>query len=220
MQEEGIASKPVTSSCVFPSLTGRKMSGLVGTGHVVWSGLYLVASTIGMAICVALLNVLYINPFSVTYWWYKGLLFMGCMAAGIVIFGGLVICLWQLWERKTTSPKEDFNGADYLGIKQQKEPRMDKISGQEQYVSTVRYGQRPDFGGMLISPDELLQPIWFTPLKFLPLSPTPRPSTPERCQFKYVGLDRLGPIRPIYFLDKASPVELKFGPGLAQSIVI
>ncbi|XP_031103586.1 ferric reduction oxidase 6-like [Ipomoea triloba] len=152
--EEGIASKPVTSSCVFPSLTGRTMSGLVGTGHVVWSGLYLVASTIGMAICVALLNVLYINPFSVTYWWYKGLLFMGCMAAGIVIFGGLVICLWQLWERKTTSPKEDFNGADYFGIKQQREPRMDKISGQEQYVSTVRYGQRPDFGEIFGSMSE------------------------------------------------------------------
>lgn len=149
--EEGIVSSKAVSpcACVFPSLTGRRMSGLVGTGHVAWSGLYLVASTIGFVISVFLLNVLYINPFNITSWWYKGLLFMGCMAAGVVIFGGFVICVWQLWERKTSS-KQDFNAAaaaaHNLGIKP---AGMDKISGQQQYVSTIRYGQRPDFGGTL-----------------------------------------------------------------------
>lgn len=125
------------------------MSGLVGTGNIVWSGLYVVVSTIGLVITTASLNIFYVNPFNVYYWWYKGLLLIGCMAASILIFGGLVIALWHLWERKTSSkeePEDDTKKVDIL--QHQNEASLPKSFGEARFVNNIRYGQRPDFQGI------------------------------------------------------------------------
>lgn len=123
------------------------MSILVGTGNIIWSGIYVIVSTIGLVISVALLNIFYINPYQVNYWWYKGLLFLACMVASVLIFGGLVIALWHLWERKT-SAEDELEDNENIGIVQQSSNGMKKNSGKEQYANSIRYGERPDFGGM------------------------------------------------------------------------
>ena len=99
-QEEGHVYKPIKSSfCPVPSDFG--MSVLVGTGDNFWSGLYVISSTVGLVILVALLNIYYVKPYGVYKWWYKGLLFVICMVASVVIFGGLVVGLWHIWEEKS-----------------------------------------------------------------------------------------------------------------------
>lgn len=123
------------------------MSVLVGTGNIVWSGIYVIVSTIGLVISVALINVYYIHPFNITYWWYKALLLIACMAASVLIFGGLVIGLWYLWERKV-SGREESEDDETTGSMQHNEPKMDKDSHNKCFSSTILYGQRPDFEGM------------------------------------------------------------------------
>lgn len=146
-QEEGKTPKAMHHS-ISPGFKGCRMSGLVGTGHVVWSGLYVIVSTIGFVITVALLDIFYINPFNITYWWYKGLLLIGCMTASILIFGGFVIALWHLWERKTSSKEEPQDATKKADILQQNEASLDSNFGEARYVNNIRYGQRPDFQGM------------------------------------------------------------------------
>ncbi|XP_071699082.1 ferric reduction oxidase 6-like [Rutidosis leptorrhynchoides] len=99
LEEGKIAS--YASSSKFPAPMGGGMSSLVGTGHIIWSGAYMVVSTIGLVLLVAYLNIFYINPYNITHWWYKGILFIICMAASVILFGGLVIVLWHLWDIKT-----------------------------------------------------------------------------------------------------------------------
>ncbi|XP_004230384.1 ferric reduction oxidase 6 [Solanum lycopersicum] len=142
--EEGKTPKAMHHS-ISPGFKGCRMSGLVGTGHVVWSGLYVIVSTIGFVITVALLDIFYINPFNITYWWYKGLLLIGCMTASILIFGGFVIALWHLWERKTSSKEEPQDATKKADILQQNEASLDSNFGEARYVNNIRYGQRPDF---------------------------------------------------------------------------
>ncbi|KAI3445519.1 hypothetical protein Pfo_002184 [Paulownia fortunei] len=146
--EEGKAIEPV-SSAVFPASKRCGMSVLVGTGNIIWSGIYIIVSTVGLVITVALLDILYINPYKIDYWWYKGLLFMACMVVSVLLFGGLVIGLWHLWERKTSV--HEFDETIENGTLQQREPKMHKNSGKEQYISSIRYGQRPDFRGIFES---------------------------------------------------------------------
>ncbi|KAG8368965.1 hypothetical protein BUALT_Bualt15G0101100 [Buddleja alternifolia] len=143
--EEGKITEPV-NSVVFPASKKRGMSVLVGTGNIMWSGIYVMASTVGLVITVALLDILYINPYKVEYWWYKGLLFIACMTLSVVVFGGFVIGLWNLWERRTSA--HEFEDTKENGIVQQNDPRMHKSSGHERYVSSIRYGKRPNFGGI------------------------------------------------------------------------
>lgn len=146
--EEGKTPKAMQTPSICPGFKGCQMSGLVGTGNVVWSGLYVIVSTIGLVITVALLDIYYINPFNVTYWWYKGLLLIGCMTASILIFGGFVIILWHLWERKAPSKEEPEDATqivDVLQQQQQNEASLPKSSGEARYVNNIRYGQRPDF---------------------------------------------------------------------------
>ncbi|KAL3843613.1 hypothetical protein ACJIZ3_001016 [Penstemon smallii] len=145
--EEGKAIGPI-NSVIFPASKRREMSGLVGTGNVIWSGVYVIASTIGLVVTVALLDIFYINPYNVTYWWYKGLLFIACMVVSVFLFGGLVIGLWHLWAKKSVQKFEDTREDETL---QANEPKMHKNSGQEQYVSIIRYGKRPDFRGIFES---------------------------------------------------------------------
>lgn len=124
------------------------MSVLVGTGNIVWSGMYLVVSTIGLVVLVGLLNYFYINPYQITHWSYKGLLLLACMIASVVVFGGLTIGLWHLWEGRT-SAEEEANDTEKIGLVQGNAPFMRKKSGQQHYINTIQYGQRPDFGGMI-----------------------------------------------------------------------
>ncbi|KAL3499920.1 hypothetical protein ACH5RR_039013 [Cinchona calisaya] len=134
----------------FFVLHQSKISGisvLVGTGNRIWSGMYVIVSTIGLVILFGLLDILYIKPFSVTCWWYKGLLLVGCMIASVLLFGGLVIGLWQLWERTSSDEVQMKDADEKIGIVQQNNPGMRiENAGLEKYVSSIHYGQRPDFG--------------------------------------------------------------------------
>lgn len=148
LEEGSKIIEPVNSS-TFAASKHRGISVLVGTGNIIWSGTYVVASTIGFIITVALLDILYINPYNVSYWWYKGLLFLACMVVSTLIFGGLVICLWHIWERKTGI--NELEDTSENGNLQQTGPKLNKKSVQEQYSTTIRYGQRPDFRGVFES---------------------------------------------------------------------
>ncbi|KAJ8572719.1 hypothetical protein K7X08_009230 [Anisodus acutangulus] len=139
--EEGKIPKAMHTS-ISPGFKGCRMSSLVGTGNVVWSGLYVIVSTIGLVITVAFLDIYYINPFNVNYWWYKGLLLIGCMAASVLIFGGLVIALWHLWDKRTSSKEEAEDATKKVDMLQQNEQ---KNFGEARFVNNIRYGQRPDF---------------------------------------------------------------------------
>ncbi|KDP32466.1 hypothetical protein JCGZ_13391 [Jatropha curcas] len=144
--EEGVAHKAKSSSlCTASKECG--MSVLVGTGDNIWSGLYVIASTVGFVILLGFLDLFYINPYGIQLWWYKGLLFMACMAASILIFGGCIVVLWHLWERKTSArDKSEENG-----IKADKMPRNGDAEDKNLYEENlarstmVHYGSRPDF---------------------------------------------------------------------------
>lgn len=149
LQEEGYIYKPIKSSlCPVPSDCG--MSVLVGTGDNYWSGLYVISSTFGFVILLALLNIYYINPYGVYKWWYKGLLFVICMVASVVIFGGTVVGLWHFWE-KQSSLRDKSNGIKVDKIEQNgsvapEDPSEDNIAKS----TVIRYGSRPDFKGIYI----------------------------------------------------------------------
>nr|WEQ60891.1 FRO7 [Lycium barbarum] len=149
--EEGRVPKAMHPS-ISPGFKGCRMSSLVGTGNVVWSGLYVIVSTIGLVITVALVDIFYINAFNVYYWWYKGLLLIGSMVASVLIFGGLVIALWHLWDRKTSSKEESDDATKKVDVLQQKnEISLHKSFGEGRFVNNIRYGQRPDLQEMFAS---------------------------------------------------------------------
>ncbi|KAF3440643.1 hypothetical protein FNV43_RR18927 [Rhamnella rubrinervis] len=144
--EEGKVQNAVNSyHCPMPKSCG--MSVLVGTGHKVWSGLYIISSTVGFIILMGLLDIFYINPYSIHSWWYKGLLFMVCMAASIVIFGGFVIALWHLWEKRTSAEEECEEGMINVDQAQHDETVTHKNLRVENPANctTIQYGSRPDF---------------------------------------------------------------------------
>lgn len=140
MQEEGTPSIEPINSVPFPPPKGCGMSVLVGTGNILWSGIYVMVSTLGLVVTVALLNVFYIND-NVQYSWYKGLLLVVCMAVSVVVFGGLVVVQWHSWERRTLAKDTKIENVC------KNERDVYKSSGKKEYVNTIRYGQRPEFGG-------------------------------------------------------------------------
>ena len=149
MQEEGKINKTVNSS-VFPVLSGRGLSVLVGTGNNIWSGIYVILPVLGFVLFMDLLNIYYINPFGINSWWYKGLLFVLCMVASVVIFGGAVVGFWHLWERRISESEELEDNQMKIGMVQHINGSMeDKESSQESLAgtSTIQYGCRPDFKG-------------------------------------------------------------------------
>lgn len=149
-QEEGKALiEPLKSDVFNKASKGCGMSVLVGTGNIIWSGLYILASTVGLVITVFLLNILYINPYKIDSWWYKGLLFLACMAISVFLFGGVVIGLWHFWE-KNASLREN-KGKPVESETRDETTKMHASSGKQQYVNTVHYGLRPDFGGMYVN---------------------------------------------------------------------
>lgn len=141
--EEGRASIEPLNSAAIPACKGScGMSVLVGTGNILWSGIYVMASTLGLVITVALLNIFYINPYN-PYSWYQGLLLVVCMIVSVVVFGGFVIVLWHFWERKTLAMHEMDETRKIENVSKDK-----KSSGKGEYVNNILYGQRPDFGGI------------------------------------------------------------------------
>ncbi|KAK9286122.1 hypothetical protein L1049_014503 [Liquidambar formosana] len=153
--EEGKVHKTLNSS-VFPASKGCGMSVLVGTGNNIWSGIYVISSTVGFVILLGLLDIYYINPFGISTWWYKGLLFVVCMAAGVFIFGGLVVGLWHIWDRRISASEEREDDRKRIDIVQHNEHVAQKDSCLENLASanTLHYGYRPDFNDIFESISE------------------------------------------------------------------
>ena len=149
VQEEGKVQN--TRNCLLcPVPKSCCMSVVVGKGDKVWSGLYIISSTVGFIILVALLDIFYINPYSIQSWWYKGLLFVACMAASIVIFGGFVIALWHLWEKRTAAEEGCEDGLINVDRAQHEETVTQQYLHVEKPANctSIQYGSRPDFAGM------------------------------------------------------------------------
>ncbi|KAB5573362.1 hypothetical protein DKX38_000556 [Salix brachista] len=143
LEEGDIHNVTVTSVC--PMSKGCGMSGLVGTGDSIWSGLYVISSTVGFVILLVILYRFYINPYSISTWWYKGLLFCGCMLASVVIFGGLVVGLWHLWEKKISAREEYDENRLKPGMVQHNEDTANLFQKNHTSITTIQYGSRPDF---------------------------------------------------------------------------
>ncbi|PUZ47314.1 hypothetical protein GQ55_7G155000 [Panicum hallii var. hallii] len=125
---------------------GTTMSGLVGTGDNFWAAMYFLASTLGFLLAYALVQVYYVKPHNVVAWWYLGLLFMLCMAAGVALPGGLVVLLWHLSEKRRLEDEKWDATASQSPRAEQTPPAAaggDGVSLAAQ--RTTRYGCRPDF---------------------------------------------------------------------------
>ncbi|KAI8554906.1 hypothetical protein RHMOL_Rhmol05G0133400 [Rhododendron molle] len=144
--EEGKISESVRSFGV-PIRNRYGISVLVGTGSIAWSGLYVIVSTIGLVLSVGLVQIFYIDAFNITPWWYKGLLFVACMVGSPIIFGGVVVGLWHMWETKTSAKELGEDDRQNSGIMQNNQPREQKGSSEccGATSNIVRYGCRPDF---------------------------------------------------------------------------
>ncbi|XP_052205314.1 ferric reduction oxidase 7, chloroplastic-like [Diospyros lotus] len=136
-----------TYSIGYPVYNGSGVSSLVGTGNIIWSGAYVMASTIGFILLSGLLYGFYLNPFGVTYWWYKGLLIVVCMVASPVIFGGVVIALWHRWESKTSARVVDENDGPKIDLVQDNKQRaLEELHHHYGAIpNSIQYGHRPDF---------------------------------------------------------------------------
>jgi len=151
LQEEGKVHKTKNSS-PSPMSDGCSMSVLVGTGNNIFSGLYVISSTLGFVILIGLLDIFYINPFGISSWWYKGLLFVICMLASVFIFGGLVVGIWHLWGRNETRQEECAREIDRIKVDrmQHNETAAHKDQSTQQNLpssTNTYYGSRPDFKG-------------------------------------------------------------------------
>ncbi|PON78697.1 Cytochrome b245, heavy chain [Trema orientale] len=146
LEEDNVQSTVTSSTNLFVS-NGSAMSGLVGTGHKGWSGLYLISSAVGFITLMVLLQVFYINPYGISKWWYKALLFIACMAISILIFGGVVVALWHLWETRVS----EREGHDDDGTKVDKVYHNENLTQQDSGLKNplkstlIKFGARPDF---------------------------------------------------------------------------
>ncbi|KAK4587892.1 hypothetical protein RGQ29_019053 [Quercus rubra] len=134
-----LSPPPVSNSC--------SMSVLVGTGNNIWSGLYVISSTLGFVILLYLLDTFYINPYDISPWWYKGLLLLICMLASVFIFGGVVAGLWHLWERQNAAREACKDNRIMVEKMQHNEIVAHTDSSQQKLASSINtyYGSRPDF---------------------------------------------------------------------------
>lgn len=136
-----------SSTCIFPVARGHAISGLVGTGDNIWSGLYIVSSIVGFALLLGLLDVYYINPFHITTWWYKGLLFLACMTASVIFFGGLVIILWNISDKRVSFTDHDHSNR---GSSTKHDAHKDSCLENVASLNNIHYGSRPDFQGIYL----------------------------------------------------------------------
>ncbi|KAK7843345.1 ferric reduction oxidase 7, chloroplastic [Quercus suber] len=146
--EEGLVHEATNSSP--PMSDSCSMSVLVGTGNNIWSGLYVISSTLGFVIIIYILDIFYINPYDISSWWYKGLLFVICMLASVFIFGGIVVGLWHLWERQNAAKEACKDDRIMVEKMQNNEIVAHKDSCQQKLASSTNsyYGSRPDFKGI------------------------------------------------------------------------
>lgn len=186
--EEGKVHNTVNTS-LFHATKKSGISVLAGTGNIIWSGIYIVVSTVGLFISVALLDIYYINPFGITYWWYKGLLFLACMVASVIIFGGLVISLWNLWERNVSGEE---SGDEKAEIMQHNKPQMDKDPHMKHISSTFHYGQRPDFKEIFGSMSERWGNVNVGVIVCGP--PSLQTSVAKECRAQNIGRGRNNPV--------------------------
>ena len=137
-----LSPPPVSYSC--------SMSVLVGTGNNIWSGLYVISSTLGFVILLYLLDTFYINPYNISPWWYKGLLLLICMLASVFIFGGVVAGLWHLWERRNAAREACKDNRIMVEKMQHNEIVAHMDSYQQKLASSINtyYGSRPNFKGI------------------------------------------------------------------------
>ena len=137
-----LSPPPVSNSC--------SMSVLVGTGNNIWSGLYVISSTLGFVILLYLLDTFYINPYNISPWWYKGLLLLICMLASVFIFGGVVAGLWHLWERRNAAREACKDNRIMVEKMQHNEIVAHTDSSQQKLASSINtyYGSRPNFKGI------------------------------------------------------------------------
>ncbi|XP_037491675.1 ferric reduction oxidase 7, chloroplastic [Jatropha curcas] len=114
------------------------ISALVSTGNKTWFGAYMISSTVGLVLLITLLNVFYITPFNITNWWHQGLLLLACMVGGVVIFGGAVVALWHIWEKRNLAKINGGQGNEHTV---NEDSFLENLAGS----TTVQYGSRPDF---------------------------------------------------------------------------
>lgn len=98
---------------------------------------------------MGLVDVYYIDRLGITAWWYKGLLFVACMLAGVFAFGGLVMFLWYCWEKRVVAIEkvEDSKpNPQNATVKHGDLPQRKSIGSRR-----VIYGSRPNFTGTTIT---------------------------------------------------------------------
>ncbi|KAL5993186.1 hypothetical protein ACLOJK_014109 [Asimina triloba] len=125
-----------------------RISGLVATGNSIWFGVYFLLSAVGF---IAFFT--FIKAFKIKNWWILGLLFIGCMVAGIVTFGGPVIMLWQRWEKRVLSSEKSGNDGEEDGSKHSTEQKWQIGANHTKLDSLVsrQYGYRPNLQGIFES---------------------------------------------------------------------
>lgn len=119
------------------------MSSLVGTGHNIWSGIYVILSMIGFIILFGLMELFYIRPFGISSWWYLGLLFIICMVASVVVFGGLVVLLWNQWEKRSLDNEKIGANYEKNDLIHDNDPTGESLAS----LISTQYGCRPNFKG-------------------------------------------------------------------------
>ncbi|KAK4743287.1 hypothetical protein SAY87_001288 [Trapa incisa] len=136
--EEGNTEESYVSSS---NLAGCGMSVVVSTGNLIWFGLYTLASVVGFIVSITLLDIFYVNPFELTMS-YKGFLFVVCMLASVIVFGGTVVLLWYCWEKRTTATEKSEQSKMNLSratVFQGDMPRRQSVG-----TKRVFYGSRPN----------------------------------------------------------------------------
>ncbi|XP_058089933.1 ferric reduction oxidase 7, chloroplastic-like [Magnolia sinica] len=130
----------------FHDKKGSHISGLVATGNNIWSGFYFSLSTVGFFVFLTLMKAFYIKPFKITSWWFQGLLFIVCMVASIVTFGGLVVYLWHRWEKRVSSSEKCSDDNEESGLTHYNEPKLQigLCNTNLDRLSTTQYGCRPN----------------------------------------------------------------------------
>ncbi|KAL3702126.1 hypothetical protein R1sor_020148 [Riccia sorocarpa] len=78
----------------------KPMSHLAGSGNILWTGAGITASVLGYIVLSGLVGYFYLLPtdkgsYQVVPWWIRGLMIIGEMVAGVVVFGGSVILIWH-----------------------------------------------------------------------------------------------------------------------------
>ncbi|KAK1311448.1 hypothetical protein QJS10_CPA08g00979 [Acorus calamus] len=143
--EDGKVNKSM--SCPFPTTSRSSMSSLVGTGHNIWSGIYVILSMIGFIILFGLMELFYIRPFGISSWWYLGLLFIICMVASVVVFGGLVVILWNQWEKRSMDYEKIGANYEKSDLIHDNDPTGESLAS----LISTQYGCRPNFKGIFES---------------------------------------------------------------------